>query len=179
MGQVIVVADRLSDKQAGVKTNPPQPVSTLTMSLTRDFGKRVELVSMDGHFRQITIALYQQSHHNRPEYLVHSYSRFEGASERIHFVRHGMKVLGQLEISGDWLSFSCGSPHLAAARRTFLETCKMPSTVKVETRPLSIIDKKSGRGITAVSLGNGRYQIGADGPEDGKSARVEGIVAGS
>ena len=29
-----------------------------------------------------------------------------------------------------------------------------------------------------MSLGGGRYQITADGPEDGKAARIEGVVGG-
>jgi hypothetical protein len=148
------------------------------MSLTRDLGKRIELLSMDAHFCDITIALYRQDHADRPEYLVHSYSQLEGTRQRLVFIRHAMKVLGQLEEAGDWLYFTCASAHQAAARRTFLEACKLSPTAIPEPRPLSVLDKKSGRRITALSLGRGGYQIAADGPEDGKSARVESVLGG-
>ena len=38
------------------------------MSLTPELEKRVELVSMDGHFHDITIALYRKDHEGRPQY---------------------------------------------------------------------------------------------------------------
>jgi hypothetical protein len=146
--------------------------------MTLDLGKRIELVSMDPHFRDITIALYLQDHAGRPEYLVHSYSHLEGASQRIESLRRSMALLGQLVLSADWLHFACGSAHQAAARRTFLETVKVPPDVTAAPKPLTVLDKKSGRNITALSLGGGRYQITADGPEDGKAARVDGVVGG-
>ena len=41
--------------------------------LTTDIGKRIELVSMDPHCLNISIALYLQDHGQGPEFLVHSY----------------------------------------------------------------------------------------------------------
>ena len=148
------------------------------MSITRDLGKRIELVAMDYQYRNITIALYRQDRKGRPEYRAHSYSRLEGAPERIKSLRQTMTILGQLEQAGEDLYFPCGSAHQAAVRRTFLEAAKHPPANPAMPKPLTVPDKKSGRSITAVSLGNGRYQIGADGPEDGKGARIDGIVAG-
>jgi hypothetical protein len=148
------------------------------MGLTRDLGKRIELLSMDPHFHDITIALYRQDHNGRPEYLVHSYSRVEGAGQRLESIRQAIRVLGQLEQVNDWLYFSCGSAHQAAARRAFLEACKLPPGGAIEPRPLVALDKKSRRNIGAVSMGAGGYQIGADGPEEGRTARIEGVVGG-
>ena len=148
------------------------------MTRTRDLGIRIELVSMDPHFHDITIALYRQDHAGRPEYLVHSYSGLEGASQRIESLRRSMAILGHLEQVGDRLHFACASAHQAAARRTFLETAKLAPDVSAAPRPLTVLDKKSGRNITATSLGDGRYQITADGLEDGKAARIDGVVGG-
>jgi hypothetical protein len=148
------------------------------MSVTRDLGKRIELVAMDPQFQNITIALYRQDHEGHAEYRVHSYSRLEGAPERIKSVRQTMTILGQLEQVGEQLYFACASAHQAAMRRTFLEAAKLPTGIPAVPKPLMVIDKRSGRSITAVSLGNGRYQISADGPDDGKGARVDNIVAG-
>jgi hypothetical protein len=148
------------------------------MSKTLELGTRIELVSMDPHFHNITIALYRQDHAGRPEYLVHSYSGLEGATQRIESLRRSMAILGQLMPTGDRLYFACSSAHQAAARRTFLETAKLASGAANAPRPLTVLDKKSGRNITALNLGSGRYQITADGPEDGKAARIDGIVGG-
>jgi hypothetical protein len=146
--------------------------------MTRNLGIRIELVSLDPHFHNITIALYRQEHEGRPEYLVHSYSGLEGARQRIESLRRSMAVLGHLELDGELLHFACGSPHQAAARRTFLETAKLPSGAANAPKPLTVLDKKSGRNITATSLGGGRYQITADGAEEGKAARIDGVVGG-
>ena len=62
--------------------------------------------------------------------------------------------------------------------RIFLETAKLTPEVPSASTPLTVPDKKSGRKITATSLGNGQYQITADGPEEGKAARIEGVVGG-
>jgi len=148
------------------------------MSLTMNLGTRIELVSMDPHFRDITIALYRQDPDGRPEYLVHSYSRLEGARQRIESIRRAMAIMGTLTLDGDRLHFACGSAHQAAARRAFLETAKLAPQGDPAPRPLTVLDKKSGRSIIATSLGGGRYQVTADGPEDGKAARIEGIVGG-
>jgi hypothetical protein len=148
------------------------------MALTRNLGTRVELVSMDPHFQNITIALYRQDQTGRPEYLVHSYSGLPGASERIESLRAAMAVLGQLVQEGELLHFACGAAHQVAARRTFLETAKLPPLVPSAPKPLTVPDKKSGRNFTAENLGNGRYQITADGPEEGKFARIDAVVGG-
>jgi hypothetical protein len=150
----------------------------LIVAVTQNFGTRVELVSMDPHFHDITLALYRQDQTGRPEYLVHSYSGLPGASERIATIRGAMAILGQLVQDGDLLHFACGAAHQAAARRTFLEIVKLAPGSANAPKPLTVFDKKSGRSITATSLGQGRYQVAADGAEDGKAARIEGVVAG-
>lgn len=153
-------------------------VRALTMSMTPDIGKRIELVSMDPHFHDITIALYRQDPAGRPEYLVHSYSRLEGVRQRVESLRHSMAILAQLVLVGNLLHFACAAEHQAAARRTFLESVKLPPDAAAAPKPLTVLDKKSGRNITATNLGGGRYQITADGPEDGKAARIDGVVGG-
>ena len=75
------------------------------MSQTPYIGKRLELVSMDPHFHDISIALYQQEQNDRLVFLVHSYSRKEGAGERIAALVNTMKILGGLESEGDGLLY--------------------------------------------------------------------------
>jgi hypothetical protein len=141
-------------------------------------GRRVELVSMDPHFHDITLGLYRQDHAGVPQYLIYTYNGLPGAGERRETITQIAQILGGTARSGDWLHFSCGFAHQAAARRLFLDSAKQtPETVSA-ARPLHILDKKTGRNITVSRLGGGVYQVVADGPEEGKSGRIDAIVNG-
>jgi hypothetical protein len=85
------------------------------MSSTVDLGRRIELVSMDPRFHDISIGLYRRG----TGYLVHSYSGRQGARERLGFVTRAMAVLGGLNESDGRLSFICGDLHHNAMRRIF------------------------------------------------------------
>jgi hypothetical protein len=148
------------------------------VGLTRDMGRRVELVSMDPHFHDITLGLYRQDHAGRPQYLIHTYSGLRGAGERRESITQIAQILGGAERAAAWLQFSCGSPHQAAARRLFLDSCKQAPGFASAPRPLRILDKKSGRNIVVTNLTGGVYQIAADGPEEGRAARLDAIVTG-
>ena len=65
------------------------------MGQTVDIGKRIELVPMDPHFHDITIALYQQGQDESPLFLVYTYSQMEGVQGRIQFVVRGDDALGK------------------------------------------------------------------------------------
>jgi hypothetical protein len=151
------------------------------MALTVDIGERFELVPMDPHCGNISIALYRQLRETSSEFLVHSYSRREGAREREEFVARAMRRLGGMELNSQDLLrlwFPCHAEHKMAVRRIFLEACKLDSSDKLEPRPLAIWDKKSSRTITLTSLGSGMYQLVADGEEEGKTSRVAAVAAG-
>jgi len=151
------------------------------MALTSDIGQRIELVPMDPHGGNISIALYRQVHSKGSQFLVHTYSRSDGARRRLEFVARAMRVLGGLEGSSQDLIrlwFSCHHEHRMAVRRIFLEACKLDSLDKVETRPLAIFDKKSSRTITVNSVGSGMYELSADGDEEGKASRIAAVAAG-
>lgn len=64
------------------------------MGQTRYIGKRIELVTMDPFFHDISIALYRQEQNRRSVFLVHSYSGKQGTRERIDFLVATMKTLG-------------------------------------------------------------------------------------
>ncbi|NKB65740.1 MAG: hypothetical protein GKR89_01645 [Candidatus Latescibacteria bacterium] len=148
------------------------------MSATRDLGRRVELVSMDPHFHDITIALYREDTDQGPTYRVHTYSSLPGADQRIECIYAGMERMGAMLRDGEVLRFACGSAHLMAARRLFLEVCKLAPEVPVETRPLTILDKKSGLSIAVADLGAGAYQVSGEGEAKRKERRIEAITGG-
>jgi len=151
------------------------------MSLTVDLGKRIELVSMDPHFNEISIGLYRQNLDSGFEVVVHTYSQREGARERIAFIVRAMAILGGMEqLPGDYerLRFFSGTDLPKAARRVFLEACKCPSGTEVKVRPLSIFDKKSQSQVNVLSLGKGVYQVTMEAETDQAAKREPAIAAG-
>ena len=148
-----------------------------------DLGRRIELVPIDPYFHEITIALYHQQHDaGAPSaFVVHSYSARAGTEARIDFVRRAMQVLGGMTASTagpDRLQFPCGQKHQAAAKRTFLEACKLAPETEFEARPLSIFDKKSARTIRVDSAGGGAYHVAADGDDEDGARRAAAVAAG-
>ena len=153
------------------------------MPAIADIGTRVELVPMDEHFHDITLALYRQPTAAGPGFLVHSYSSLDGAANRIEDVRSLMTTLGGLRPSAEaprLLAFPCGEEHGLAVRRLFLEACKSGSPGEAGPPPLSTVDRKSGLTIAAEPLGEGQYRVGAagDAEEADRSRRVGVIVNG-
>ena len=144
-----------------------------------DIGKRIELVPMDPHFHDISIALYRQELDEGPAFLVQTYSRIQGAENRIAFVVGAMCVLGGMELTPDGLlHFPCWSDHEFACKRVFLEACKIASDSEAQARPLNIVDKKSGLDITVLSGGDGGYQVTAHGEGKDREKRISVITGG-
>jgi hypothetical protein len=148
------------------------------MGSTLELGGRIELVSMDPHCADITIGLYEQSPGGAPEYVIHSYSGLPEAHARLDAIRHAMQILGGLELSQGRMRFHCGARHQLAMRRTFLEACKMAPALAVEPRPLTVLDKKINTQVSVRSLGDGTYELTADGPPEASASRLEAIAGG-
>ena len=149
------------------------------MGQTVDIGRRIELVPMDPHFHDITIALYLQERDGEPAFLVHTYSRLDAAEDRIASVTKAMEVLGRMERTPEGLlRFPCGAEHTLACKRVFLEACKLDPNNEIEARPLMILDKKSGLNMTVSSLGHGMYQVGAEGEGKDRERRISVIAGG-
>jgi hypothetical protein len=149
------------------------------MGLTSDLGHRIELVSMDPHFHNITIALHRQQLDGGPAYLINSYSGKEGASDRIAFIRRAMETLGGMVPNSEGLlQFPCGDPHGLACRRLFLEACKVDPESNVSVRSLAVLDKKSGLEMVVNSLGDGFYNVSSEGESKKKVSRVSAVTGG-
>ena len=151
------------------------------MGLTVDLGRRIELVPMDLHFHDISIALYRRDKVAGLEVAVHSYSRRTGTRERLEFIAEAMTVLGGMEpVSGEppGLRFPSSSDLPVAARRVFLEACKCPSGEEVRPRPLTIFDKKSQSQVRLASLGEGLYEVTLETDGEKASRRSAAIAAG-
>ncbi len=150
------------------------------MGQTVDIGTRIELVSMDPHFHDITISLYYQESARGPIYLLHTYSRLDRAGARVDSVKKRMIALGGLQEvpESGLLRFACGAGHAFACKRLFLESCKEDPDGPIEIRPLTTLDKKSGLDIRVISLGNGAYQVTAEGDHKDKDRRISVVVNG-
>src|SRR5258708_34258227 len=100
-----------------------------------------------------------------------------GAAERVAFVTEAMKVLGDMESvpgTSTLVRFRCGAEHKLACRRLFLEACKLAGDAALAPRAPAVIDRKTGRTIRAIGLGDGAYRVEmADG-----GAREPGRLAG-
>jgi hypothetical protein len=148
------------------------------MGSTLDLGSRIELVSMDPHFHDVSIGLYQRLQDSDPEYLVHSYSRLNGVRERLDFLIRAMKVLGGMTRDGESLRFPCRTGHRLAIRRVFLESCKLSTSADLVQRPLTALDKKLNCTITVTSLSPGVYELSADELQGNSASRIESVTNG-
>jgi hypothetical protein len=152
------------------------------MGQVKDLGRRIELVSMDGRFHDVTIGLYERpGAEGAVEFQVHTYSTISGANERMAFVARAMRSLGGMEaVAGKphAVRFACGAAHRAACRRLFLECCKLPSDDPLELRPASAFDKKSDSTMTVVSRGDGVFEVTADGAGEDVARRRAAIAQG-
>ena len=129
-------------------------------------GRRVELVSMDPHFHDISIALNRLDSDDGCAYLVHTYSGRDGAGARIASVVAAMTTMGDMEaVPGDarLLRFPCRAAHQFACRRLFLEACKIAPGTAADAKPLAVLDRKSAHTICGESLGGGAYRFGIEG----------------
>ena len=144
-----------------------------------NIGRRIELIPIDTHFHEITIALYREELDACTVFRIHTYSRKDGVSERIQQVANYMHTLGGMgELPNGKLIFPCGDNHEAACRRVFLEACKIPPNTTTEPRPLNILDKKSKLMITVDSIGNGVYRVTSNGEGRSAERRVSAIAGG-
>lgn len=147
------------------------------MTTQTDIGTRIELVPMDGHFHDISVALYRQQAAGVPAFVVHSYSGLPGAGDRLRFIGDAMAYTGGLAASDGQLCFPCGAEHNLAVRRAFLEACKLDPSKPLVSPPLTTTDRKSGLAIRVESLGEGQYRVLAEGDDpDGQAGRRIGVI---
>lgn len=147
---------------------------------TFDLGRRIDLLSMDPHFHDISISIYR-SDADAATYLLHSYSKRDGTRKRLEFLTHVMQTLGGMTpASSDELSlrFTCGHAHQKALKRLFVEACKVPPGAEPTLRTLSVLDKKNDLTVHAEGLGDGRYRCSGDRDGAREQRRVAAIAAG-
>ena len=139
-----------------------------------DLGKRVELVSTDRYFRDVSIGLYAREEAGNWSFKVRSFAGYDGIKDRIAYIVAALQTLGGMERTEreDTVRFPCGGEHLVAVRRLFLQACKEKPEAAPDIPALSMWDKKSELTINAVSLGQGTYSLSAEGGDDQSQRRL-------
>jgi hypothetical protein len=139
-----------------------------------DLGRRIELVSTDRYFRDISIGLYAREDAGGCSFRVRSFAVHDGVADRIGFIVNAMQTLGGMlpGEAADTVRFPCGGEHLVAVRRLFLQACKEKPEAAPETPALSMWDKKSELTIKAVGLGQGAYDLAAEGGDEQAQRRL-------
>ena len=148
---------------------------------TLDLGRRIELLSMDPHFHDISIAVYRTDDADGASYLLHSYSKREGTGDRLAFLAAVMQAMGGMERSGGnplALRFACGYAHETALKRLFVESCKVAPGTEPAQREMWVLDKKNDLTIRADGLGGGRYRCSGDRDGARERRRVAAVAAG-
>ncbi len=150
------------------------------MAHIAEIGSRIELVSMDNHFHDISLGLYEQAGEDGiPEFLVHSYADIKGTAERVRFVMRAMQNLGGMETTlAGRLRFNCRDGHVTACRRLFLEASKVIPNVIPEARPMTVHDRKTDFDYSVTSCGSGVYRVTARCDGDVITRRVKVIAGG-
>jgi hypothetical protein len=148
-----------------------------------DLGTRIELTSMYPHFHDISIGLYERSKKGgKTEYQIHCYAARDGVDDCLRRLASAMVILGGMVQVGDdgrTVCFSCGSRHVKACKRVFIEACKVAPGISLEPKPLKIFDKKTERHVHVERLsGREAFRVTADGAEDGRARRIAAIAGG-
>lgn len=133
---------------------------------------------MDRHHDDISIGLYVRDADDGPIGTVHTYSGRPGVRERLEFIARTLCTLGGLEQLDDptQVRFTCGSWHASAAKRLFLEACKHDSSEPVGPKPLEAPDNRTEQTIAVESLGDGAYEVKAEGATDDAPSRAPAIA---
>ncbi len=138
-----------------------------------DLGQRIELVSTDRYFREVSIGLYAREDSEGWIFRARCFASHDGLADRLGFIVGAMETLGGMQRTEaeDTLRFSCGGAHMVAVRRLFLQACKIKPDAKPDAPVLSLWDKKSELTVTAVGVGQGAYALSAEGAEEDDQVR--------
>ena len=155
------------------------------MSRIADIGRYIELLSMDKHFHDISIALHIRDGRNGRLLTLHTYSRIPGADDRLKNLASLMASLGgleQVDEAAHVLRFPCGESHDSALKRVFNEVVMFDPATALEPRPLTVHEDKTGRTISVDCIpdegGRWTYVVNADGPQEGLDRRGKAVAAG-
>lgn len=155
------------------------------MSRLVNYGRYIDLISMDKYFQDISIALHVREGNGGRLFTLHTYSRVPGAEDRVKAVAAFMVALGGTEGIGETgtaFRFPCGELHERAVKRMFNEVVMFDPATPLAPKPLSVHEAKTGRTIAVAceqeGAGQWTYTVTADGPPEGLDRRVAAVAGG-
>jgi hypothetical protein len=151
------------------------------MGKTLDLGRRIELQPIDKHCHNISLGLYLRQVDGVSQVSVHTYASVPGADERLAFLTEALAVMAGLEPvleQPGWSRFPCGTMHLRALRRGFLDLCKLSSDAPLAPKPMTVFDKKAGCDLTAMGVGDGVYEIRSEADDEAARRRCAAVARG-
>ncbi len=152
------------------------------MGEVKQLGRRIELLSIDPRFHEISVGLYERvDAAGGASYLAHSYSPLAGVAGRIDDLAGAMVTLGGMErVEGEagTVRFPCGEGHRTAVKRIFIEAGKLADVAAAAGLDPRVEDKKFGLDVRVVGEGGGRYQVVAEGESERKEMRIRAIAGG-
>ena len=120
-----------------------------------EIGECLELVSMDPHFKSVTVGLYFKE----GVCTVWSFSRAEGIERRLSQIRDQMVRLGgvlPLEGSHNQLIFPCGVVHMRPVKFLLTQAVNKAPDFSHPEGSMTIKDSKSNLMLTVSGGRNGR-----------------------
>lgn len=151
------------------------------MGKTLDLGRRIELQPIDKNCHDISLGLYLREVEREPRVSVHTYASVPGAQDRVAFLMQALVVMAGLEAAAEqpgWLRFPCGTMHLRALKRGFLDLCKLPSDAPLAPKPMTVFDKKADGDLSAVGVGDGVYAIRPESDDPAGRKRSVAVARG-
>ncbi len=148
------------------------------------YGRCVELIPIDKQFRDISVGLYLKG----GIYTVWTFSRYDGAAERIEAIRGRMVALGGMKPvpgTSTQLTFDCGDMHAKPVRFLLSQAVGKNAQFSPAEGEMRIKDTKTelwlcAEGSAEGSGGGGRhlYRISAEGSAPNVSMRLRMVIAG-
>jgi hypothetical protein len=80
--------------------------------------------------------------------------------------------------SGRAVGYPCGTWHDRAARRIFLEACKLDPSLPVAARPSTVDDPRTNQTVTVTPLGAGAYRVNTVAADPTVASRAPAVAAG-
>jgi hypothetical protein len=151
----------------------------VTDTLNR-LGSCIELITMDPHYRDITVGLYQKD----GVLTLWSFSRRDGVEGRLRQVRDQLVALGGLSPlprSNTRVNFPCGYMHQRPVKFLMMQAVEKPPDHRPPDGDISVKDIKSGMMLYADgSEVDGRwvYRIRGDGAAKNPAARIRSAARG-
>tara|TARA_Y100000814_G_scaffold251844_1_gene198937 strand:+ start:170 stop:814 length:645 start_codon:yes stop_codon:yes gene_type:complete len=145
----------------------------------KEFGKCLELVSMDPNFNEISVGLFQKN----DVLTIWSYSKKNGVEDRLNQIRDKMVEFGGLtKLDSDFkLSIPKGALILRPLKFLFVKSVEMPPESEPEVGEIKSKDNKSK--LTFFIKGSnidGKYvyKVYAEGDHDKPNIRIRAVVGG-